>query len=74
MSATATIILSVTDVNDNAPYFPNMDVSSGSYTATVSEMALPGDFVTSITAKDDDSGKFGENGIVYQLEGNGAEK
>lgn len=74
ISSTATITVSITDVNDNAPYFENVDPRTGSYTATVSETAPPGELVTSILAKDKDSGNFGIKGIVYQLEGNGSEK
>lgn len=74
LSSTATITVSVTDVNDNAPYFENVDSRTGSYTATVSETAQVGELVTSIVAKDKDSGSYGVNGIVYELEGNGSEK
>lgn len=37
-------------------------------------MATPGSLVTTIVAKDRDSGKFGENGIIYTLSGTGAQK
>ncbi|XP_025829338.1 cadherin-87A [Agrilus planipennis] len=69
LSSTATVKISVTDANDNAPEFPQE-----AYVAQVSEMATGGTLVTSIVAKDRDSGRFGENGLVYQLVGNGAEK
>lgn len=69
LSSTATVTISITDANDNSPMFDN-EV----YTATVSETASAGTLVTTITAKDRDSGSFGENGIVYQLFGNGAER
>lgn len=69
LSSTATLTITVTDANDNAPSF-DLD----SYAATVSEVATPGTLVTTIVAKDRDSGRFGENGIVYSLVGNGAEK
>lgn len=69
LSSTATITVTVTDINDNAPVF-----DQESYTATISEMSLPGTLVATIVAKDRDSGKFGENGIVYKLAGNGANK
>lgn len=68
LSSTATITVSVFDVNDNAPAF-----DQDSYSATVSEIASPGTLVITIVAKDRDSGKFGENGLVYRLAGNGAE-
>ncbi|EEB19942.1 conserved hypothetical protein [Pediculus humanus corporis] len=73
-SSTATVTVAITDVNDNAPYFENVDPRTGSYSATVSETASPGELVTSILAKDKDSGSYGVKGIVYQLEGNGSEK
>lgn len=69
LSSTATVKVTVTDANDNSPTF-----DQEGYTATVSEMASPGTLVTTIVAKDRDSGKFGENGLIYQLAGNGAEK
>lgn len=69
LSSTATITVTVTDINDNAPTF-----DQESYSATISEMAVPGTLVATILAKDRDSGKFGENGIIYKLAGNGANK
>lgn len=69
LSSTATVKITVTDANDNSPTF-----DQEGYSATISEMASPGSLVTTIVAKDRDSGKFGENGLVYQLAGNGAEK
>lgn len=69
LSSTATVTVTVTDANDNAPQFDYEN-----YSATISEMSSPGTLVTSIVAKDRDSGRFGENGIVYQLSGSGAEK
>ncbi|XP_076275389.1 cadherin 87A isoform X2 [Rhynchophorus ferrugineus] len=69
LSSTATITVSVFDINDNAPVF-----DQDSYSATVSEVASPGTLVITIVAKDRDSGKFGENGILYRLAGNGAER
>lgn len=52
LSSTATVTVSITDANDNAPSF-----NSPTYTALVSETAIPGTPVTSITAKDRDSGE-----------------
>lgn len=69
LSSTATVTVTVTDTNDNAPTF-----DQESYTAVISEAANSGTLVTTIVAKDRDSGSYGENGIVYQLSGNGAEK
>ncbi|XP_071055461.1 cadherin-87A [Onthophagus taurus] len=70
LSSTATVKVTVTDANDNAPTF---DQDAG-YTAVISEMATGSTLVTTIVARDRDSGRFGEGGIVYQLVGNGAEK
>lgn len=69
LSSTATVTLTVTDVNDNTPMFDlNM------YSATVSELALAGTAIVTVTANDRDSGKFGLDGIVYSLEGVGSKK
>ncbi|XP_043681793.1 cadherin-87A [Vespula pensylvanica] len=68
LSSTATVTVTITDANDNAPSF-----GSPTYTALVSETAAPGSPVITITAKDRDSGKFGTSGIVYQLLGQGSE-
>lgn len=69
LSSTATVTVTVLDINDNAPTF-----DQEGYSAVISEMATPGSLVATIVAKDRDSGRFGENGIVYKLGGNGAEK
>ncbi|XP_029049380.1 cadherin-87A [Osmia bicornis bicornis] len=68
LSSTATVTISITDVNDNSPTF-----SSPTYTAIVSETATPGVPIIPITAKDRDSGRFGTAGIAYQLLGQGAQ-
>ncbi|XP_062126234.1 cadherin-87A [Drosophila sulfurigaster albostrigata] len=68
LSSTATITVSVLDANDNKPSF-----EQESYSATISEAALPGQYITTITAKDVDSGSFGDGGIRYSLSGTGAE-
>ncbi|XP_061400398.1 cadherin-87A [Musca vetustissima] len=68
LSSTATITVSVLDVNDNKPMFEEQ-----SYSASVSESALPGQYIATITAKDLDSGSYGDAGIRYSLSGNGAE-
>ncbi|KAK0157779.1 hypothetical protein PV328_011474 [Microctonus aethiopoides] len=67
-SSTATVTVTIADVNDNAPSF-----NSPTYTALVSETAAPGTSVATIKANDRDSGRFGTAGIVYQLLGQGAE-
>lgn len=69
LSSTATITITVSDINDNAPSF-----DQEGYSATISEMASPETFVITITAKDRDSGKFGENGIMYHLSGTGSDR
>ena len=68
LSSTATLTVSITDVNDNFPQF-----DQESYTAMVPETASPGQFITTITATDIDSGVFGDQGIRYMLNGTGAE-
>lgn len=68
LSSTATLTVSITDVNDNFPQF-----DQESYSATVSETANPGQYITTITATDMDSGVFGDQGIRYMLNGTGAE-
>ncbi|XP_071526000.1 cadherin-87A [Panulirus ornatus] len=69
LSSTATVVVSVTDTNDNPPQF-----EQEAYTAVVSETANPGTVVTTIVASDRDTGQFGTDGIQYSLFGNGAEK
>ncbi|GAB0095360.1 Cadherin-87A [Sergentomyia squamirostris] len=68
LSSTATLTVSVTDANDNRPTF-----EQDSYSATVSETAHPGQLVTTITARDLDSGDYGDRGIRYSLSGTGSE-
>lgn len=69
LSSTATLTVSLTDVNDNFPQFEH-----DTYTATVSELAPAGQVITTITATDMDSGVFGDQGIRYSiLNGTGAE-
>lgn len=69
LSSTATVTVEITDANDNPPQFDQERL-----TATVSETASAGSVVATFTATDRDSGKFGVDGIVYQLIGDGAEK
>lgn len=69
LSSTATVVVSVTDTNDNPPQF-----EQEAYTTLVSETANPGTVVTTIVASDRDTGMFGTDGIKYSLFGNGAEK
>ncbi|XP_039957046.1 cadherin-87A [Bactrocera tryoni] len=68
LSSTATITITVLDANDNKPMFEHE-----SYSASISEAAAPGQYVTTITAKDVDSGQYGDAGIRYSLSGTGAE-
>jgi hypothetical protein len=68
LSSTATLTVSLTDVNDNSPHF-----EQETYTATVSETASAGQLITTIVASDMDSGVFGDQGIRYALNGTGAE-
>ncbi|KAB0801704.1 hypothetical protein PPYR_03890 [Photinus pyralis] len=69
LSSTATITITVTDANDNSPTFEQK-----SYSAIVSEVASSGTVVTTILAKDRDSSKFGDLGIIYTLSGLGSER
>lgn len=68
LSSTATITVTVLDANDNKPTF-----EEESYTASVSEASKPGQYITTITAKDTDSGSYGEAGIRYSISGSGSE-
>uniref|UniRef100_A0A8D8JF25 Cadherin-87A n=1 Tax=Culex pipiens TaxID=7175 RepID=A0A8D8JF25_CULPI len=68
LSSTATLTVSITDSNDNRPVF-----EQDSYSTTVLETAHAGHLITTIIAKDLDSGHFGDQGIRYSLSGTGAE-
>ena len=59
-SASATVVLSVTDINDNTPYFSN-----DSYTAELREGIYVQEFVIKLTAMDNDSGSNAE--IEYAI-------
>lgn len=69
LSSTATVTVEVTDENDNPPQFDREVL-----TASVTETASPGTVIATFTATDRDSGHYGEDGIVYQLIGDGADK
>lgn len=68
LSSTATLTVTVTDANDNRPTF-----DQESYSFSVSETAPSGYRIASITAKDQDSGRYGTAGIRYSLSGTGSE-
>ncbi|XP_061704355.1 cadherin-87A isoform X2 [Cydia pomonella] len=68
LSSKASVIVTVTDVNDNAPTF-----ADEAYSASVLENAPGGALVAIVKATDRDTGRFGTDGIIYQLSGNGAE-
>lgn len=68
LSSTATLTVSITDANDNRPIF-----EQESYSTTISETANAGQLITTITAKDMDSGLYGDQGIRYSLSGTGSE-
>lgn len=68
LSATATLTVSITDTNDNRPQF-----EQDTYSVEVSETADAGRVIATITARDLDSGRFGDAGIRYSLSGTGAE-
>uniref|UniRef100_A0A8C5PCS3 Cadherin 11 n=1 Tax=Leptobrachium leishanense TaxID=445787 RepID=A0A8C5PCS3_9ANUR len=67
LSGTTKVIITLTDVNDNPPKFPQ-----SAYPMAVSEAAVPGDEVGRLKAKDPD---IGENGLIkyHILDGDGAE-
>ncbi|KPJ12580.1 Cadherin-87A, partial [Papilio machaon] len=68
LSSKASVTVSLWDVNDNAPRFPDEP-----HAASVPEAAPPGTRVTALRATDRDTGRYGTEGIVYELSGNGAE-
>ncbi|KAG8178249.1 hypothetical protein JTE90_000350 [Oedothorax gibbosus] len=69
LSGTGTVTVNILDTNDNVPKFEKQE-----YKANVIENAPPGTVVDTITASDRDTMIFGENGIIYSIFGNGAEK
>ncbi|KAL4711580.1 hypothetical protein ACJJTC_003597 [Scirpophaga incertulas] len=68
LSSKASVTVTLSDVNDHAPQFP-----SPPYAAAVAEAAPAGTLLAVIAATDRDTGRFGTDGIVYQLSGGGAE-
>lgn len=68
LSATATLTVSVTDMNDNRPVF-----EEDTYSVEVPETAGADHMIATITARDLDAGRFGDAGIRYSLSGTGAE-
>lgn len=68
LSSTATLTVTVTDANDNRPIF-----DQESYSFSVSETAPSRYRIASITAKDQDSGRYGTSGIRYSLSGTGSQ-
>nr|XP_026497199.1 cadherin-87A-like isoform X1 [Vanessa tameamea]XP_026497200.1 cadherin-87A-like isoform X2 [Vanessa tameamea] len=68
LSSKASVTVSLWDVNDNAPQFADEP-----YAAAVPEAAPPAARVAALRATDRDTGRYGTEGIVYQLSGNGAE-
>jgi hypothetical protein len=68
LSATASVVVTVVDVNDNRPRFPQP-----MYTATISESSQPGTAVAAVSATDLDSGDFGTGSLRYRLSGDGAD-
>ena len=61
-----TVIIEITDINDNGPRFGNT-----SYVFEVSEDAVSGYMIGRVEADDIDSGLFGS--VRYSLSGDGAE-
>lgn len=68
LSSKASVTISLADVNDNAPQFADEP-----YSAFVAEGAPAGTWITTVRATDRDTGRFGTEGIVYQLSGHGAD-
>lgn len=68
LSTTATLQVTLLDLNDNRPTF-----QKESYMAELLETAAEGEPVISIAATDLDSGYFGSDGLEYSLHGAGAE-
>ncbi|XP_012545103.1 cadherin-87A [Bombyx mori] len=68
LSSRASVTVTVTDVNDNAPQFAEEPV-----VRSLSETSPPGTRLIASRATDRDTGRFGTEGIVYELSGNGAE-
>ncbi|CAK1578959.1 unnamed protein product [Parnassius mnemosyne] len=68
LSSKASVTVSLWDVNDNAPQFPEEP-----HVVVVPEAAPPGTRLTALRATDRDTGRFGTEGIVYQLSGSGSE-
>ncbi|CAG4946283.1 unnamed protein product [Colias eurytheme] len=68
LSSKASVTISLWDVNDNAPQFAEQ-----AHAGSVREAAGAGARVLAIRAADRDTGRFGTEGIVYQLSGNGAD-
>ncbi|CAH2040130.1 unnamed protein product, partial [Iphiclides podalirius] len=64
----ASVTVSLRDVNDNRPQF-----AAEPYAASVAEAAPHGARVAAIRASDADTGRFGTEGIVYELSGSGSE-
>ncbi|GFR67442.1 cadherin-23 [Elysia marginata] len=66
--ATATVVLNLSDANDNSPTFPPSQPRSFS----VSEDLAPGEVIGTVTAQDADSGDFGN--VTFNLEMDGHEE
>lgn len=62
LSSTSTVIVTVEDENDNAPFF-----ESESYTLAVPENATENTEIGSVSARDRDSGVYGSEGFRYQF-------
>lgn len=60
LSSDATVVIDVTDLNDNAPIFSEL-----TYKSTVSELAPRGHFITQVQASDADSSD--SNNLVFSI-------
>ncbi|XP_043247124.1 protocadherin Fat 1-like [Amphibalanus amphitrite] len=63
-TASATVTVHLTDVNDNSPQF-----AASEYKANVNESSAEGDTVVTVAATDEDSADFGSDGIRYSISG-----
>ncbi|XP_064641440.1 cadherin-87A-like [Lineus longissimus] len=67
-TGTASVTIMLTDSNDNTPVFGK------SYEKAIPEDTPMNTSIITVSATDKDSGAFGQDGIVYKLEGIGEEK
>ena len=69
LSTTKSFVLTITNINDNVPYFP-----VNSYNLTVSEKTTVGTLILPLFAQDNDLGAFGEISSYIIIGGNAGDK